>query len=132
MTIYDHLLMFADDTSAFEALRTVSAAGDVLAGVDPLSGLPFWNGSCVQAGVPVTLPTGPNGERVPIAAFFVRVSLAARSVVLENLPGNACRAIGIQETGEVVMVATDDAAEIAAATRVEVVPCGSGYDFPAE
>ena len=126
MIIYDHLLMFPDEAAAHAALDPLGYGI-----TDPELGL-WWHGGCVQGGIPVTLPSGPNEERVQIAAYFVRVSLSIRSAALENLPGNACRAIGIQETGEVVMVATDGAAEIAAATRVEVVPCGSGYDFPAE
>lgn len=124
--IYDHLLMFSDEAAAHSALDPLGYGG-----TDPEGGA-WWHGGCVQGGIPVTLPSGPNGERVQIAAYFVRVSLPEISAALKALPDNACRAVGIQETGETVLVSPDVAPEIAAATRVEVVPCGSGYDFPAE
>lgn len=121
--IYDHLLMFADEAAAHAVLDPLGYGG-----FDPEIGA-WWHGGCVQAGIPVTLPNGPNGERVQIAAFFVRASLSIRSATLENLSGNACRAIGIQEIGEVVMVATDVTAEVALAACPEIVPCGSGYGY---
>lgn len=123
MIIYDHLLMFADEAAAHTALDPLGY------GVtnDPELGS-YWNSGFVQGGIPVTLPSGPDGERVPINAYFVRVSLTERSSVLENLPGNACRAIGNQETGEVLMVASDVAVDVALNARPEIIPCGSGYN----
>lgn len=124
-TIYDHLLMFADEAAAHGALDPLGYGGYAT----ELGA--WWHGGCVQAGIPVTLPTGPNGERVPIAAFFVLVSLPERSAVLEHLPGNACRAIAIQEIGEIVMVATDVTVEVALTAWPEIVPCSSGYSWVA-
>lgn len=119
--IYDHLLMFSDEAAAHSALDPLGYGG-----TDPEGGA-WWHGGCVQGGIPVTLPSGPNGERVQIAAYFVRVSLPEISAALKAIPGNACRAIGIQETGEPVWLAADVTAKVALAARPEIVPCGSGY-----
>lgn len=117
MIIYDHLLMFLDEAAAHAALDPLGYGG-----FDPELGA-WWHTGCVLPGVPVTLPTGPSGERVPIAAFFVVVSLTEWSGVLQNLAGNVCRVIANQEKGEPEWVSPDVTAEVALGTRIEVVPC---------
>lgn len=121
--IYDHLLMFADEAAARTALDGLGYSG-----FDLESG-PWWHQGCVMANVPVTLPTGVEGERTPIAAFFVVVSLPEKSTALMNLPNAACRVIGNQETGEIEWISPEVSTEVALNTRIEVVPCGSGYVF---
>lgn len=121
--IYDHLLMFPDESAAHAVLDPLGYGG-----FDPELGT-WWHDGCVQAGIPVTMPSGPNGERAPIDAFFVRVSLVEINDALIALPGNACRAIGIQETGESMWLASDVTVDVAMHARPEIVPCGSGYSF---
>jgi hypothetical protein len=128
--IADHLVYFADQTTAFAAIpqHTVTDPKTQVVSLNPSYALP----------VTVSVPDPNNpGSTIPMPGYYAWISLPAPDATLQSLPNNACRLIADRDAAKagkpmsswLLYRAPDLTDAVFAVATVSPVFAGSNYPF---